>query len=54
MWRFVSAGNSNGHPSLFSLNDHKGRQTWEYDPDAGTEEQRQKVEELRAAFTRNR
>jgi cycloartenol synthase len=39
---------------MFSLNENQGRQTWEYDPTAGTPEQRARVEELRAAFTANR
>jgi cycloartenol synthase len=56
MWRFLSgsSGAPHGGEHLFSLNDFKGRQTWEFDPKAGTPEQRAKVEELRAAFTANR
>jgi cycloartenol synthase len=54
MWKFLSASDSGGHPHLTSLNGHKGRQTWEFDPNAGTPEQRARVEQLRAAFTANR
>lgn len=54
MWKFHSASDSGGHPLLVSLNGNKGRQTWEFDPKAGTPELRAKVEELRAAFTANR
>jgi len=50
MWRFVSQSNSDRHPHLRSLNEHIGRQTWEWDPDAGTQEDRDKAEQLRAAF----
>ena len=50
MWRFVSQSSSDRHPHLRSLNEHIGRQTWEWDPDAGTQEDRDKVEQLRAAF----
>ncbi len=39
MWRFVSGGDSGGHPHLTSLNGFQGRQTWEYDEGAGTPEQ---------------
>jgi hypothetical protein len=53
MWKFKSASDA-GCPHLTSLNDNKGRQTWEFDPTAGTPEQRARVEELRAAFTANR
>jgi hypothetical protein len=56
MWRFHSAsGSAPVHgDKLFSLNGHQGRQTWEFDADAGTPEERARVEELRAAFAANR
>ena len=54
MWKFVSAWNSDGNPLLHSLNGNIGRQTWIYDPDAGTEEDRKNIERLRAKFTENR
>jgi hypothetical protein len=56
MWRFLSASSSApyGADKLFSLNGHQGRQTWEFDPAAGTPEERARVEELRAAFAANR
>lgn len=53
MWQFRSASDAGG-PHLVSLNDNKGRQTWEFDPSAGTPEQRERVEQLRSAFTANR
>ena len=54
MWRFVSAGRTGDNGHLFSMNDHQGRQTWEFDPTAGTPEQRAQVEALRARFKRDR
>ena len=51
MWRLVSQSDSGRHPHLRSLNEHTGRQTWEWDPDAGTQEERDNVEQLRAAFS---
>ncbi|KAL6746722.1 cycloartenol synthase [Haematococcus lacustris] len=59
MWRFISAGNTPGadgkaQPLLHTLNQHQGRQTWEFDPSAGTPGDRSRVEELRAIFTKNR
>ncbi|KXZ42932.1 hypothetical protein GPECTOR_110g224 [Gonium pectorale] len=54
MWKFVSAGNSGNHPKLFSLNGFKGRQTWEFDPSAGTPEQRAEAERLREAYAANK
>jgi cycloartenol synthase len=54
MWKFVSAGDSNGDPYLVSLNGNKGRQTWVFDPTAGSPEERARVEDLRAHFTANR
>ncbi|EFJ39516.1 hypothetical protein VOLCADRAFT_49317, partial [Volvox carteri f. nagariensis] len=54
MWTFVSAGSSGGDPLLRSLNNNKGRQTWEFNEKAGTPELRAEVERLRADFTANK
>jgi cycloartenol synthase len=60
MWRFVSAGSggpgpaNSDHPLLHSLNDNVGRQTWEFDPEAGTPAERAEVERLRKHYTDNR
>lgn len=54
MWKFISAGNSGGHPLLRSLNDFRGRQTWEFEANAGSPDQLTKIEQLRANFTKNR
>jgi hypothetical protein len=54
MWRFTTGWDSDGHPLLHSLNGNVGRQVWVYEPDAGTPEERARVEELRASFTKNR
>lgn len=54
MWKFVSGGDSGNHPFLTSLNNFQGRQTWEYDPSAGTPEQRKAADAKRAAFTADR
>lgn len=54
MWKFVSCGNSNGKPLLDTVNDHIGRQYWEFDATVGTPEERAEVERLRTAFTANR
>lgn len=54
MWKFVSAGNSGGNPLLRSLNGNVGRQTWEFDPGAGTLEQRAEAQRLREHFEAHR
>lgn len=54
MWRFVSSGGGTSNAHLTTLNHHHGRQTWEYIADAGTDEDRQRVEELKKAFADNR
>ena len=54
MWKFVTASDSDGNPFLRSLNNNIGRQIWVYDPDAGTQEERDEVEAARQAFSRNR
>ncbi|PON81360.1 Squalene cyclase [Trema orientale] len=43
-----------GGPWLRSVNNHVGRQHWEFDPEAGTPEERGQVEQLREQFKRNR
>ncbi|XP_008661273.1 achilleol B synthase isoform X2 [Zea mays] len=52
MWR-LKIGEGRG-PWMQTVSDFHGRQVWEYDPDAGTEEERSKVEQLRREFTENR
>ena len=54
MWKFLSASDSGRHPLLHSLNQNQGRQTWEFDPAAGTPAEHARVEELRARFTADR
>ena len=54
MWRLVSQSDSDRHAHLRSLNEHAGRQTWEWDPNAGTQDERDKVEQLRASFAASR
>ncbi|XP_062008871.1 beta-amyrin synthase-like [Rosa rugosa] len=55
MWklRFGDEG-ANNDPYLFSTNNFHGRQTWEFDPAAGTPEERAEVEEVRLSFYNNR
>ena len=53
MWKLVSAGDSGSHPWLRSLNDHAGRQTWEY-VDKATPEEKAELNRLQDCFTRSR
>jgi len=53
MWRLKIA-EKGSKPYIFSTNDFVGRQIWAYDPNAGTPEEREQVEEARRNFSRNR
>ncbi|KAK3435078.1 hypothetical protein EUGRSUZ_D02460 [Eucalyptus grandis] len=53
MWRLKIAEGGNS-PYIYSTNDYAGRQIWEFDPDAGTLEERAEVEEARRHFYNNR
>ena len=53
MWR-LNIGEGSNDPYLFSTNNFTGRQTWVFDPEAGTPEERAEVEEARQNFYKNR
>ncbi|KAL0725781.1 hypothetical protein Bca4012_040380 [Brassica carinata] len=54
MWKLKIANGNKEEPYLFSTNNFLGRQTWEFDPDAGTAEERAAVDEARRFFFDNR
>ncbi|KAF3329969.1 cycloartenol synthase-like protein [Carex littledalei] len=52
MWRLKVA--EGGSPWLRTTNNHVGRQVWEFDPDSGSQEERDEVERGREAFRADR
>nr|F8WQD0.1 RecName: Full=Shionone synthase; Short=AtaSHS [Aster tataricus]BAK52535.1 shionone synthase [Aster tataricus] len=53
MWRLKIADGGN-NPYLYSTNNFIGRQTWEFDPNYGTPEERDEVEQARLHFWNHR
>ncbi|XP_004301515.1 PREDICTED: beta-amyrin synthase-like [Fragaria vesca subsp. vesca] len=54
MWKLRFGDEGGNDPYLYSTNNFHGRQTWEFDPDAGTPQERAEVEEARLSFYNNR
>lgn len=54
MWKLKIAEGGENEPYLFSTNNFVGRQTWEFDPEAGSPEERAAVEKARLDFHQNR
>ena len=53
MWRLKIA-NGGKDPYIFSINNFLGWEIWEFDPEAGTPEERAQVEAARQNFYNNR
>ena len=47
MWKIKYGKSEEEDPNLFSTNNFLGRQTFEFDPNAGTPEERAEIEEAR-------
>lgn len=54
MWRLKVGKESVGSPFLQSLNDFAGRLVWEFDPQAGSDRERDLIERARRFFEQNR
>ncbi|CAI9285435.1 unnamed protein product [Lactuca saligna] len=54
MWKLQLSKGDDDHPRVRSVNHHIGRQFWEFDPHAGTPEERSQIESMHEEFTRNR
>lgn len=55
MWRLkIGEGSGKDDPNLMSTNNFTGRQIWEFDPHAGTSEERAVVEETCRSFEDSR
>lgn len=54
MWKLQLSKGDDDHPGVRSVNHHIGRQFWEFDPHAGTPEERSQIESMHEEFTRNR
>lgn len=55
MWKLkIGEGNGEDDPYLMSTNNFAGRQIWEFDPNAGTSEERVAVDETCRSFYDNR
>ncbi|PWA39260.1 beta-amyrin synthase [Artemisia annua] len=54
MWRLKIADGGNNNPYLYSTNNFVGRQTWEFDPNYGTQEERDEVEQAHLHFWNHR
>ncbi|CAL4889387.1 unnamed protein product [Urochloa decumbens] len=52
MWKLMTS--QGGGPWMQTVSCFHGRQVWEFDPNAGTDEERAEVERLRREFTENR
>ncbi|KAF7149952.1 hypothetical protein RHSIM_Rhsim02G0211000 [Rhododendron simsii] len=52
MWKLKVAEGQG--PLLYSTNNFVGRQIWEFDPDAGTPEEREAIEKARDDYRKNR
>ncbi|PKI56913.1 hypothetical protein CRG98_022686 [Punica granatum] len=53
MWRLKIAEGGNS-PYLYSTNNYVGRQIWEFDPEAGSPEEKAEIEAARLNFYNNR